>query len=160
MIVFVLHQIGINILLVFLGPIVLIFSHCEFYILDRFVNYNFCNVFIMLGTVHKISRDILWKFNAYASSTSCLIQLQAVWPDWAIYWTLGYFLKPLATINLPKSPTFLGNFCKGVKIYHFSSWNHFGATLIDIWRFFSGHTGCKLQRWNVEATEAKKIFST
>ena len=31
------------------------------------------------------------------------------------------FLKPLAAINLPKSPTFLGNFCKGVKIYHFSS---------------------------------------
>ena len=32
----------------------------------------------------------------------------------------GNFLKPLATINLPKSLTFLGNFCKGVKIYHFS----------------------------------------
>ena len=31
----------------------------------------------------------------------------------------GPLLKPLATINLPKSPTFLGNFCKGVKIYHF-----------------------------------------
>ena len=29
-------------------------------------------------------------------------------------------LKPLATINLSKSPTLLGNFCKGVKIYHFS----------------------------------------
>ena len=35
------------------------------------------------------------------------------------FWTLGNFLKPLATINLPKSPTFFGNFCKGVKIYHF-----------------------------------------
>ena len=34
--------------------------------------------------------------------------------------TLGNFLKPLATINLPKSPIFLGNFCKGVKIYHVS----------------------------------------
>ena len=29
----------------------------------------------------------------------------------AIYWTYGNFSKPLATINLPKSPTFLGNFC-------------------------------------------------
>ena len=38
-----------------------------------------------------------------------------MWPDWAIYWTLGNFFKPLATINLPQSPTFLGNFCKGVK---------------------------------------------
>ena len=31
----------------------------------------------------------------------------------------GQFLKPLATNNLSKSPTFLGNFFKGVKIYHF-----------------------------------------
>ena len=44
-----------------------------------------------------------------------------VWPDWAIYWTLGNILKPLATIDLPKSLTFLGNFCIGVKSYHFSS---------------------------------------
>ena len=43
-----------------------------------------------------------------------------VWPDWAIYWTLDKFWKPLATIHLPKSPTLLGNFCKGVWIYHFS----------------------------------------
>ena len=41
-----------------------------------------------------------------------------VWPDWAIYWTFGNFSKPLAPINLPKSPTFLGIFCKGVKIYY------------------------------------------
>ena len=31
--------------------------------------------------------------------------LWPVWPDWAIYWTLGNFLKPLATIYLPKSLT-------------------------------------------------------
>ena len=48
-------------------------------------------------------------------------QPTAVWPDLGIYWTLGHFLKPLGTINLPKSPPFLGNFCKGVKIYCFSS---------------------------------------
>ena len=35
--------------------------------------------------------------------------------------TLGNFLKPFATINLSKSPTFLGNFCKGAKILHFSN---------------------------------------
>ena len=39
---------------------------------------------------------------------------------------LGKFLNPLASINLPKYPTFLGNFCKGVKIYHFSSEIIFG----------------------------------
>ena len=37
-----------------------------------------------------------------------------MWPDWAIYWTLGFFSKPLATINLPQSPT-IDNFCKGVQ---------------------------------------------
>ena len=31
----------------------------------------------------------------------------------------GPLLQPLATIYLPKSPTFLGNFCKGVKILSF-----------------------------------------
>ena len=36
--------------------------------------------------------------------------LWSVWPDWAIYWTLGHFSKPFATIYLPKSPTFLGYF--------------------------------------------------
>ena len=41
---------------------------------------------------------------------ACFGHFRAVWPDWAIYWTLGKFLLPLATINLPKSPTFLGNF--------------------------------------------------
>ena len=42
------------------------------------------------------------------------------------FWTWCNFSKPLATINLPKYPTFLGNFCKGVKIYHFSSEIIFG----------------------------------
>ena len=37
---------------------------------------------------------------------TCNFPSHAVWPDWAIFWTLGKFLKPLATINLPKSPTF------------------------------------------------------
>ena len=64
-----------------------------------------------------------------------------VWPYWAIYWTLGIFLKPFAAINWPKSSTFLGNFCKDVKICHFSSEIIFWATFIDIWRFFSGHSG-------------------
>ena len=44
-----------------------------------------------------------------------------VWPDWAIYWTCGNFSKPVATVNLSKSTTFLGNLCKGVKILNFSS---------------------------------------
>ena len=59
-----------------------------------------------------------------------------VWPDLAIYVTLGNFLKPLAAIILPKSPTFLGNFCKGVKIYHFSIEIIFGQLLLTFGDFF------------------------
>ena len=67
-----------------------------------------------------------------------------MWPDWAIFWTLGNFLKPLATINLPKSPTFLCNFCKGVEIFEFSSEIIFRQLLQTFGDFFSGHTACSV----------------
>ena len=60
-------------------------------------------------------------------------------PDRAIYWTLGNFLKPSATINLPKSPTFLGNFCKGFKMNHLSRVIIFGNFYRHL-AIFSGHT--------------------
>ena len=44
----------------------------------------------------------------------------------AIDCTLGNFSKPVATIILHKSPTILCNFCKGIKIFHFSSEIIFG----------------------------------
>ena len=65
-----------------------------------------------------------------------IVYSSAVWPDWVIYWTLGNFFKPLATINLPKSYTFLGNFCKGVKIFHFSSEIIFGQFKLSFGNFF------------------------
>ena len=43
-----------------------------------------------------------------------------------IGWILGNFSKPVAKISLPKSPIFLGNFCKGVKIVNFSGEIIFG----------------------------------
>ena len=52
-----------------------------------------------------------------------------VWPYWAIYCTLGNFTKSVPAIHLPKSPTFLGNVCKGVKIINFSSEIIFGRLL-------------------------------
>ena len=55
-----------------------------------------------------------------------------MWPDLAIYWTLGNFSKPLATINLPKSSTVFDNFCVGAKIFNFSSEIVFGQLL---WTF-------------------------
>ena len=60
---------------------------------------------------------------------SRFIHNQSVWPDLAIFCTFGDFLKPLATISLLKSPTVLDNFCKGVKINHFSSEIIFGQFL-------------------------------
>ena len=48
----------------------------------------------------------------------------------------GQALKPLAGINLPKSPTFVGNFCNGVKVYHFSSEIIFGQLLQTFGNFF------------------------
>ena len=41
----------------------------------------------------------------------------------------GQLFKLLATINLPKSLAFLGNFCKGVKIFNFTSKINFGQLL-------------------------------
>ena len=58
-----------------------------------------------------------------------------MWPYWVIYCTLGNFLKPVATIISPKSPTFIGNFCKGGKIFQFFTEIIYQATFIDIWRF-------------------------
>ena len=64
-----------------------------------------------------------------------------VWPDWEIYWTFGKFLKPLATINLSKSLTFLGNFCKGVKIFQSSSEIILGNFYRHLAIFFCSHCG-------------------
>ena len=68
-----------------------------------------------------------------------------------IYWTLGNFTKPVATISLPKSPTFLGNFCKGEKIFNVSSEIIFGQLLQTFGDFYlvtllAGNT--TLQEWS------------
>ena len=74
--------------------------------------------------------EILWLKSLYLP----------VWPDLAIYWTLGNFSKPLAKINWPKSLTFRRQLLCRCQNISFFKWNHFWATFIDIWRFFSGHT--------------------
>ena len=67
-------------------------------------------------TSHFILSFKLWPFDmrrrSKHSSTHLPSHKVAVWPDLAIYWTMGNFLKPLTTINWPKSATFLGNFSK------------------------------------------------
>ena len=54
-------------------------------------------------------------------------------------WTFGHFLKSLATINLPKSPTFLGNYCKGVKSIIFLVKSHLGNFYRNLAIFFWLH---------------------
>ena len=75
------------------------------------------------------SFKISWMKFSRQTTQICINCLDPVWPDLSIYWTLGNFIKPLATINLPKSPTFLGNFCEGVKNLSFSSEISFGQLL-------------------------------
>ena len=50
------------------------------------------------------------------------------------------FQSPWQQLFCPKCQHILGNFCKFVKIFHFTCKILFWATLIDIWRFFTGHT--------------------
>ena len=65
-----------------------------------------------------------------------------VWPDWAIYWTLGNFSKPGATISLHKSPTFWGYFCKGVKILILLVKSFLGNFYRHLATFYRSHCSC------------------
>ena len=73
------------------------------------------------------------------------LDLSPVWPDWAIYWTLGNFSKPLATINLPKSPKLLGIFVKVSKSLIFRVKSFLGNSYRHS-AIFSGHTGFNINR--------------
>ena len=53
----------------------------------------------------------------------------------------GQLSKHVATIILPKLPTFFCKFWKGEKVFKVFLWNNFWAILIDIWQLFTGHTG-------------------
>ena len=77
----------------------------------------------------------------------------------------GPLLKPLVTINLPKSSSFLGNFRKGVTTYHCSSEIIFGQLLQTFGDFFlvtllehlvyvgtNGLGTCKNAMWHILST--------
>ena len=104
--------------------------------------------------------DVIWQSkNSFYKS----IPWVSVWPDWTIYWTLGNFSQPLATFTLPKSPTFLRNFCKGVKIFNFSSEIIFGQLLQTFGDFFTGHTDGEINKEREREGEGKvfpRIFMT
>ena len=102
-------------------PIKILFEHSFSFIhAARFVlNLVLCPFISLVN-----ERPTDWLTATTSKATIWLVKTcteSSAWPDWEIYWTLGNFLKPLATINLSISPTFLGNFCKGLRIYHCSS---------------------------------------
>ena len=57
-------------------------------------------------------------------------------PDWAIYWTLGHFLKPLANNYFAQISHIRRQFFKGVKIYHFTGEIILGQLLWTFGDFF------------------------
>ena len=71
---------------------------------------------VLQSYINILKRSHIIGFKITFPPNVCSIQCDQI----TIYWTVGNFLKPSATINLPKSPTFLGIFCKGVKVFNFS----------------------------------------
>ena len=53
----------------------------------------------------------------------------------------GQLFKACGNNYFAKIANILGNLCKVVKIFYFSSQNHFWATFTDIWQLFTGHAG-------------------
>ena len=71
---------------------------------------------------------------------------RAVWPDWAIYCTLGNFYNTVATYILPKSRIFR-QFLKLSKSFILLVKSFLAHFFIDIWRlFFTGHPGTDKKR--------------
>ena len=66
---------------------------------------------------------------------------------WGDLLDFGQLFKALTMINLPKSPTFLGNFFNGAKIFKFSSQIIFGQILQTFGDFLlvtlPASSGCK-----------------
>ena len=77
-------------------------------------------------------RHFLRKRN-WASLTHLLACSLAVWPDWAMFYFLGGFLKPVVTIFSPICPHFWA-------IFHtvtFLLWKYFWATFYRHWATFT-----------------------
>ena len=54
---------------------------------------------------------------------------------------IGQLFKAICKNYFAQIVHIFGNFCKGVKIFHFSSAIIFGQLFTDTWRHFTGHTG-------------------
>ena len=111
-----------------------------------------CRVIISLFAL--TSFWVTWKFNPSFPHTSAVMAThlyllpqcvcQSVWPDWAIYCTLGNFSKPMATIILSKLPTFLGNFLKQSKSFIFLVKSFLGNFYKNLATFYWLHCSANL----------------
>ena len=90
-----------------------------------------------------------------------VLLVTSVWPDWGIYWTLGNFLKPLLTINLPKSATFLGNFVKVSKSLFFLVKSFIGNFYRHLAAFYWSHCwSVNLRRPKLARFESQNLICT
>ena len=88
-------------------------------------------VFLIEKPVRLQNKDY-WDFSVARQLSCCM----GLWTSVTrLGGNVGYFSKPVATIILPKLPTFLGKFCKGVEIFHFSSEIIFGQLLLTFGDF-------------------------
>ena len=120
------------------------------------MNWRNFVAWIVTFTICTIKLSVLWTF--FQSHTALKIMhqsltvingtLHSVWPDWAIFLTLGYFLRPLATINLPKSLTFLGIFVKVSKSILFLVKSFLGNFYRHLAIFIWSHC-CELKMYSV-----------
>ena len=97
-------------------------------------NYS-TNLTLKDKSVDDVLRTWIMASRLVGANKSTDLWWQPVWPDWAIYWTLSNFLKPLSLINLPKSAnswvskyiiflvkSFLGNLYRHLAIFFWSHW--------------------------------------
>ena len=89
---------------------------------------NFIVIVIIAHSLYHSGKNILyWKANVWLSRHTLVIKPKRKQCDQiGRFLHVGQLCKAFGvTINFPKSPTLLGNFCKGVRSIIFY-WNHFG----------------------------------
>ena len=103
-------------------------THITFLSLSLKLSISF--VTLKLTQIFILSRS----YEVTLNDTHC--RFCPVWPDWAIYCTSDNFSKPVARIILPK---FSVKFCKGAKIFHYSSEIFLGNFYRHLATFYWSH---------------------
>ena len=93
----------------------------------------------------------LWDmFSEYCKSSYYHMEHFVVYRHWAIYCTFGNFSKPVATIILPKLPTFQSNFVKVSKSFIFLVKSFLGNFCRHLATFYRSHCDCQHQSAPIE----------